>query len=244
MRPICIPLSISRVYLLSCRGGYLQVDTGYDRDYPLYRKRLASLGISPGQVKYLFLTHHHDDHAGSLNDLVRDANPIIIANEKARDLLTKGVNDVAYGGGYINHLIKFLASMKMRLDPQWTLTFPPFTLRDNDILVTGDDRKILEEAGLDGTILYTPGHSVDHQVIVLKSGEAFCGDAAAKFLLWAGSKYFPVFMTDMDEAYQSWHKMLKAGTKKIYPAHGKPFDAKMLQQNMNKIRTTDLAGLF
>jgi glyoxylase-like metal-dependent hydrolase (beta-lactamase superfamily II) len=243
MQPIRIPLGVSTTYLLPCRDGYLQVDTGYDRDYPLYRKRLARLGISPSQVKYLFLTHHHDDHAGFLNELCRDSDPVIIANKIARHLLTTGRNDVTHGGGYVNRLIKFLAGLKMRLDPHWTLAFPPFFLRKKDIIVDEDDSNILPEIGINGRILYTPGHCVDHQVIVLDGGETFCGDAAANFLLWAGTKYFPVFMTDMDEAFRSWRRMLAAGSKKIYPTHGKSFDAKKLRQNINKVRTMDLVGL-
>jgi len=34
--------------------------------------------------------------------------------------------------------------------------------------------------------------------VVLGGGEAFCGDAASSFLLWAGTRYCAVFMTDMD----------------------------------------------
>jgi len=40
--------------------------TGYDRDYPAYRKGLQKAGLKIEEVKYLFLTHHHDDHAGFL----------------------------------------------------------------------------------------------------------------------------------------------------------------------------------
>ncbi len=29
MKPIILPLSMSSVYLLPCKGGYLQVDGGY-----------------------------------------------------------------------------------------------------------------------------------------------------------------------------------------------------------------------
>ncbi len=61
MRPIIIPLSMSQAYLLPCRDGYLQIDSGYDRDYPVYRRGMARKGIPLQYVKYLLLTHHHDD---------------------------------------------------------------------------------------------------------------------------------------------------------------------------------------
>jgi hypothetical protein len=91
---------------------------------------------------------------------------------------------------------------------------------------------------------YTPGHCVDHLAVVLESGEAFCGDAAASFLLLAGTRYCTVFMTDMNDAYRSWGKMLDAGARMIYPAHGRPFPAGKLRQNMGCIKNESLAVFF
>ena len=244
MRLVIIPLSISSIYLIPCENGYLQVDTGYDRDYPLYHKNLERAGIALEQVKFIFLTHHHDDHSGFLNDLVRDADPIIIAHEKAVELLRTGKNDKTRGGGYINHFVKLIANLKMLLDPRWTLTFPPFELREKDILVDGGDNHLLRSMGIMGNVLYTPGHCIDHICIVLDDGATFCGDAAASFPLWAGIKYCAIFMTDMTAAYQSWRKMLDSGARTIYPAHGKPFGIEKLEQNIGKIKTRNLVTFF
>ena len=244
MKPIILPLSMSSIFLIPCQGGYLQVDTGYEHDYPVYRRNLARLGIALENIQYLVLTHHHDDHAGFLNELTRDTSITIIAHEQGDVLLKGGKNDKTRGGGYINGFIKLVADLKMRLDPHWTLTFPPFTLRESDILLAGDDNQLLRQLGIAGQILYTPGHCVDHISIVLDSGEAFCGDSAANFLLWAGTRYCTVFMTDMDEAYRSWQKMLDAGAQVIYPAHGRPFSADKLRQSMGRIKTNALAKFF
>jgi glyoxylase-like metal-dependent hydrolase (beta-lactamase superfamily II) len=244
MKPIIIPLSLSSVYLLPCQGGYLQVDTGYEHDYAIYRKNLSKAGVALESVRYLALTHHHDDHAGFLNELTRDAAITIIAHKHAEALLKTGKNDKTRGGGFVNGFIKLAAGIKMRFDPRWTLTYPPFILREKDILLTGDDDQVLRGLGLAGRVLYTPGHCVDHIAIVLDSGEVFCGDAAAGFLLWAGTHYCTVFMTDMEAAYQSWQKMLDAGAQTIYPAHGRPFPADRLRQNMGRIQTKALAGFF
>jgi glyoxylase-like metal-dependent hydrolase (beta-lactamase superfamily II) len=244
MKPIAIRLSLSDIFLLPCQDGYLQIDTGYDRDYPLYRRGLAKAGIRLEEIKYLVLTHHHDDHAGFLNDLTRDTQITIIAHEKAKDLLRTGKNDKTRGGGYINHFIKWVADIKMRFDPRWTLTFPPFELRPHDILISEDDNQLLRQIGIGGKLLYTPGHCIDHISVVLDTGQVFCGDAASSFLLWAGLKYSTLFMTDMEESYRSWQKMLDAGGNLVYPAHGRPFPASKLQENMGKIRTGQLVKFF
>lgn len=244
LKPIIIPLSLSSLFLIQCSSGYLQVDTGYELDYTLYRRNLTKAGIKLEEIKYLFLTHHHDDHAGFLNELTRDAELTIIVHEQAKELLKTGKNDKSRGGGYVNGVINFVACIKMRLDPRWTLSFQPFTLRERDILVSADDDKLLRKIGIEGRILTTPGHCVDHIAIVLDNGDAFCGDAAASFLLAFGTHYCTVFMTNMEDAYRSWQKMLDARAKMIYPAHGKPFSGEKLRNNMGKFKTKDLIRFF
>src|SRR5512138_3013333 len=150
MKPIVIPLSMSNVFLIPCSDGYLQVDTGYQHDYPAYRQQLARRGIAPSSIRWLVLTHHHDDHAGFLNELAQDTSVTIVAHEYARALLKTGRNDKTHGGGYVNGFIKLVAGLKMRLDPRWTLTFPPFILRENDVLLAGDDNRILRQLGIAG----------------------------------------------------------------------------------------------
>jgi glyoxylase-like metal-dependent hydrolase (beta-lactamase superfamily II) len=244
MTPTVIPLSMSSIFLLPCRGGYLQIDTGYEYDYHIYRRNLAKAGIALASIRYLVLTHHHDDHVGFLNELTHDTEITLIAHEQAGMLLKTGCNDKTRGGGYVNSFIKFVAGIKMRFDLRWTLTFPPFTLRENDLLLTGDDKQVLRRLGVAGQMLYTPGHCIDHIAIALDTGEVFCGDAAANFLLWAGTRYCTVFMTDMEAAYRSWQKILDAGAQTIYPAHGRPFPAEKLRQNLGSIKNENLATFF
>ena len=210
----------------------------------MYRRNLDLAGIRLETIRCLLLTHHHDDHAGFLNELTRDADLTIIAHQKSQALLQSGENDKTHGGGYVNQLIKTFAGLKMRLDPRWTLTFPQFSLREGDILLTSDDDQALRQLGIAGKVLVTPGHCIDHISIALDSGEAFCGDAAASFLHWAGTRYCTVFMTDMEEAYRSWQKLLDAGAKVIYPAHGKPFLADKLSENIGRMKTEDLVRFF
>ena len=134
MKPVAIQLGISSIYLYPCQDGYLQIDTAYPQDYGLFRRQLAKKGIDIQDLKFLFLTHHHDDHSGFLTELTRDAPVRIIAHQEADSLLKGGKNDRSRGGGYVTPLVKFLAGLKMRLNPRWTLTFPPFSLRKDDLL--------------------------------------------------------------------------------------------------------------
>jgi glyoxylase-like metal-dependent hydrolase (beta-lactamase superfamily II) len=51
-------------------------------------------------------------------------------------------------------------------------------------------------------------------------------------------------MTDMNDAYRSWEKILNAGARMIYPAHGRPFPADKLRQNMGRIKNKSLGVFF
>jgi glyoxylase-like metal-dependent hydrolase (beta-lactamase superfamily II) len=117
-------------------------------------------------------------------------------------------------------------------------------MREKDILISADDDKLLRKIGIEGRILTTPGHCVDHIAIVLDNGDTFCGDAAASFLLTLGTRYCTVFMTDMEEAYRSWQKLLDARAQVIYPGHGKAFSAEKLKENMGKFMTKDLIRFY
>ena len=35
----------------------------------MFFKLLAKQGVKPEEIRFLFLTHHHDDHSGLINDL-------------------------------------------------------------------------------------------------------------------------------------------------------------------------------
>ena len=69
-------------YLISGRDGYILIDTGYSSGFHRFERKLKIAGIDPKQIKLVFLTHAHDDHAGFLNDVLAltDAKVILRLN--------------------------------------------------------------------------------------------------------------------------------------------------------------------
>lgn len=243
--PIRLRQDQTTSYLLEGSDGFLQVDTGYAADYDTYRRFLEKHGIAAVDIRYLLLTHHHDDHAGYLNALT-GANPDIriIAHERSRDLLRQGRNNTSNGGGLLNRRIYALFRLKRLLTPEWDLTFEPFELRERDVVFEGSSLRLPEETGLDGVLLHTPGHTSDSISLLLDDGHLFCGDLAANFLNWAGAHHATLFNENMEELYASWRRVLNAGARRIYPAHGAPFDAAVLQREMGRHRSGDLVRFF
>ncbi|MCF7954675.1 MAG: MBL fold metallo-hydrolase [Phycisphaerae bacterium] len=89
----CVKLGWTSCFLLKCNGGYLLIDTSYPKYYSQFKKKLTGLGIEISSIKYLLLTHHHDDHAGFAAELVRSSGCKVIAHRNAVPPLKQGESE-------------------------------------------------------------------------------------------------------------------------------------------------------
>jgi len=235
-----VKLGWTQCYLLKCTGGYLLIDTDYPKYYRLFEKKLANLGIETSDIKYLLLTHHHDDHAGFAAELGRRTGCKVIAHLNAVLPLKQGKNEDA-GGKPANRCLQIVLSF------YWTFytlfhgkwNFPPLTLTERDIVIEGDNEAVLKGIGIDGVILHTPGHTRDSISVLLSDGSAFVGDAAMNFLRWTGVGHRPIYIEDIDTVYESWRKLREHGARVIYPSHGRPFSAIELGKPVGQASSID-----
>ncbi|MBA7708743.1 Hydroxyacylglutathione hydrolase [subsurface metagenome] len=225
-----VKLGWTRCYLLKCTGGYLLIDTDYPRYYARFEKKLGKLGIATSDIKYLLLTHHHDDHAGFAAELVRSTGCQVIAHRNALSALEQGKSEDT-GGKPFNRRLQIVFTFYMlyaKFFEEWN--FPPLTLTERDIVIEGDNDDFLKGIGIDGVILHTPGHTRDSISVLLSDGSAFVGDAAMNFLRWTGVGQRPIYIDDISTVYESWRKLRERGARVIYPSHGKSFSAARLDK--------------
>jgi len=210
--------------------------------------------VTPAAIGHLILTHHHDDHAGLLDWFVaRNPGVVVVLAESARDLLLAGRNDLSHGGGLLNRGVARLVGLKRfgvffktgKLPKkEEDLSFAPYAARPGDIVLGGETR--LREIGIDaeGSIIPTPGHTVDSVSVLFDDGDCLAGDAAADMLGFLGTRHCVVFVTDLDRYYESWRLLLDRGARRIFPAHGKAFPAERLREDLGKNRREDIVGYF
>jgi len=247
MRIFDIKLSVTTDYLIKTDSKqYILVDTGYEYDWELFRNRLKTCSIDLMNISYVILTHHHDDHCGFLHLLLKE-NPriTVVMSEQCSELITVGRNDFTHGGGYINRRIKFLLKFKLlyvsillkkHIKSSTNLTFKPYPYRNHDILIYEDTR--LKDIGIDieGSLIFTPGHTVDSISLLLDNGQCLVGDAAAHMLTFAGTKNCVIFINDLEQYYRSWELIIDKGAQEILPAHGNRFSISLLKQNIRKYK--------
>ena len=93
MELIVLKLSVTNCFLVKTRNKYILIDTGYEYDWDLFRKRLKEVNISLLEISHIILTHHHDDHSGLLNKILNENNDIkVVMYHLAPDLLLKREN--------------------------------------------------------------------------------------------------------------------------------------------------------
>ncbi len=240
-------LSVTNCFLVKAKDRYILVDTGYEDEWSLFRKRLDERGVELSQVSHIILTHHNNDHSGLLHNITLENNSVqVVTSHLSKEFLLNGENDHTHGERFLSRRIALLITLglaplislrlKMPILLEKLDTFPPYHLRGCDTLVVGDTR--LRDIGipLDGRIIETPGHTIDSISVLFDDGDCLIGDTAANvFALQAlGAKYCPHIVTDMDTLYRSWEKIIVAGAQKLYPAHGCPFSIGKLKTNLWK----------
>ena len=218
-------LSFTNVFLLECEGGYLLVDTSYDNLYPQFCRWLNRIGVDLDKIKYLLLTHHHDDHAGFAKALIEDTGATLIAHENSAPHLREGAHHMDMD--YLNACAEVTLTLFSLIRRH---TYPSYEVKDDDILIRGDESKLLREVGVDGEILYTPGHTDDSISVLMSNGDAFVGDASMNFLGFCRIRYRPLVYRSLEDVYRSWERLIEGGARTVYPSHGDPFDAEKLRQ--------------
>ena len=217
-----IRLGLCNSYLLRAGRHYILIDAGRARRKDVFHRYLKKAQIAPGQVRLIIITHVHFDHVGGLKAIRELCKCPVAIHESEASLLKGGVSVIPPGTKLFSRAVTWLGG---KLQPTGFVKFAPV---NPDILISTDTS--LVSFGIPGNIILTPGHTHGSLSVLLSSGEAFVGDLAANYLPFGFGPILPPFAEDMEELLESWRRLLSAGARKIFPAHGQPFPAAWLTQ--------------
>ena len=147
------------------------VETGTAPSAPLVRDALAELGIGPGDLATVVVTHIHLDHAGGAGDIAAmfPAADIVVHHRGARHLADPSklmASARAVYGDALDRLFGVLAPV-----PAERI----IALEDTGTVDLGGGRRLDSH--------YSPGHAKHHVGLVdTGSGDLYVGDAAGVYL--------------------------------------------------------------
>lgn len=214
-----IRLGLANAYLIQGERNSILVDAGISHCRRIFLRHLRKRGIERGTIRLIVITHVHFDHAGSLGEIKRLCRCPAAVHENEASLLRRGTIVFPPGTNLFGKAVSFLGRhLANRL--------PAFGPVEPEIICSTE--MALNPFGVRGKIMPTPGHTSGSLSVLLATGEAFVGDLAANYLPMNLGPIFPPFAEDVTQLFQSWQKLLDAGAKRIYPAHGSPFGADLL----------------
>ncbi len=222
-------------YIIETIKGYIVIDTGYAGNYAQFLKNLQKLHINKKNIRYIFITHVHDDHVEFLNELKNDTGATLIMHAESPDRLLAGHNQ--WIGGCSGRLAKLFVSA-MSLAGKGKHEFPVVKISETDnVMLWNGQNQFFEQEGIGLKIISLPGHTSDHIGLLTDDGALFCGDACMSG--FPSVKRNIIWIEDVEDYRQSWDAMIQSPVEVIYPSHGSPFpkqDLVKYRKYLDKIR--------
>ena len=180
--------SATNTYLIEGGQGRLLLDTGWAGTLPAFCHACGSLGIPVQRIDYILITHFHPDHMGIAQEIA-DLGPVIV------------VMDVQQA---------FVHAADAVFAKEQGISFVPVDDSRVRVLPLSESRAFLEKLGLQGEILYTPGHSNDSVSLCLDDDAAFVGDL---------NPLYELKLHQGTEIEKSWNKILERHPSAVYYGH-------------------------
>lgn len=182
--------SNTNTYLLEGTKGRLLFDTGWAGTFPAFCMCMGNLGIAVQNIDYILISHFHPDHMGIAEDIAELGASIIVMDTQKE---------------YIHFSDEIFAKEKK-------FNYKPIDDTKIKMVSHFDSRKVLEEIGIEGEVVHTPGHSDDSISLCLDDGSIFVGDLN------------PLYELELHKGTQigeSWNKLLARNPKVVYYGHAK-----------------------
>lgn len=216
-----IKLSLSNAYLIKGRKTIL-VDTGAPREGMRILRLLAQAGIEPKDFSLILHTHAHFDHAGSTLQLKSWIEVPTAVHTADAEMLARG---------QMGKLTPINLEGRI-VQPFVNRAFSGFRA---DLLI---DKEIsLKEFGVNGKVVFTPGHTAGSISVLLASGDAIVGDLMMGGILdgnlFPSKPNYHYFADDLAQVKTSIKKLLDLRAKRFYPGHGGPLDAEAVRNRFS-----------
>jgi len=213
-------LGNSNAFLVICGEEAALIDGGLGNRSERIFSEIIRMGLKPCCLKYIFVTHAHYDHVGSLKVIKQRLPDVkIVAHELDAEKLKKGLSPISGGIMWFSKPVAWIGCMLFRRCIKFNGFEADLVFSDNIFLGLGD---------LEIECFHTPGHTSGSMCVRIGDEAVFVGDSV--FHLLPGH-FLPPFADDPEQLRQSWQKIRSCGARYIFPGHGKRFPLKLLPQS-------------
>jgi hydroxyacylglutathione hydrolase len=209
MRIHRIAVSETNCYLLQGTEGTILIDAGPSGAAQKIIAGAAAAGVSPQDIRLIFVTHGHLDHYGAATEVKAWCSAPVAAHRGEPAFSQDKRNALPPAQTFRGSVIRWL----------YLLTLPlfPFASLECDVLL--EEEADLSPYGVDAQAILVPGHSPGSLAVVTTEGDAFVGDLFVNYTVPSQ----PIYVSDREAWQQSYERIRALEPRMVYVGHGEPF---------------------
>ncbi len=204
---VLIRVGFSNAALVVNGHNSVLVDTGVAGHLQQFITLFKQHNLAPVDIRLIVLTHTHYDHTGNLHELAELTGAKVIVHKNEFKNLETGFIPIPKGVVLKTRIVSRLGKW---FTPKYASP-KPFTA---DLINEGEFD--LNEFGIDGKIISTPGHTNGSQSVLIGK-KLISGDT---FLNLKDGTVFPIFANQPKTLLKTWQSIFDLGVDEIYPGHG------------------------
>lgn len=201
---ISVNFGFVKSYIIKGEKKLILIDTGLPGSTNKIIKKIEEIGFKTDQVSLIVLTHAHLDHFGSVKQLQKITGAKVAIHKNDAKYLIEGKSaEVTPISGFGKFMMRMVKNRSNNIDG-----IKP------DILI--EDEMDLNEFGVKGKVISTPGHTEGSVSIFLDSGKCLVGDTLGSSF---GKPTYGMFCNDINMLKESIIKIKNSNIKEVYLSH-------------------------
>jgi glyoxylase-like metal-dependent hydrolase (beta-lactamase superfamily II) len=210
-----ISMGMSLAYLIESADGLTLIDAGSPGKEDKVLKLMKEIGRD--DLRLIFITHAHLDHYGSAAVIQRQTGAQIAVHQDDAEIMAQGATILGEARGRGRILPPFIGIYERFRGPEPT---------HPDLILSDGER--LDDFGLDGWLLHTPGHTRGSSCLIVNEEMAFVGDLITNN---GRPRLQRLYAQDWDALPASFERLKSVDPTVIYPGHGqRPISKGQLQK--------------
>lgn len=226
-----LPFGMINAFLVSTAKRCVLIDTGLPGTENKINSVLKKLNLSFSDIKLIIITHAHIDHAGNTAKIKSLSGAPVVAHEGDLPYFM-GEREMHFcSTGWFGWLFSKTGAIQKKYT-----SFRP------DVLLTPKDTLSLDNYGIEGLVIPTPGHTEGSISVVIENKEAVVGDLISSGILLGGivrtdKAKRPPFEDNPLQVSQELASIVDRGVETFFMGHGGPLPQQEILRHIEKLQT-------